>query len=246
MYCLDTTVTLENTPPSMSIPLPPVVGNLPSPVTGAGIQTSTQDPQHPKTTAATHDEMEQSSKKAKNTCAAVSKSINNLNQKLSETMAELKQKIFGQDDTFTSDWASQKLEAWVTQNNPLDNPMKIPFGHQRLQYGLTNISHKKFADNKFTTFDRYMNSTARVQIMVDEMTREANRMQKRERVCLAFQIYYRQDRTSFVVAFFSIRDEKPPISFTDCIGRKMSLPYEICKTWIVSFSKFSVLEKLPE
>lgn len=42
------------------------------------------------------------------------------------------------------------------------------------------------------------------------------------------------DTSSFLLAFFSIRDEKAPILFTDCIGRKMRLPYETCKTWEVS------------
>lgn len=71
--------------------------------------------------------------------------------------------------------------------------------------------------------------------LIDEVVREANKLQKRERVCLAFQ-GYRQHTGSdpFTIVFFSIREEKAPISFKDCIGRNMTFPFETCRTWQVS------------
>lgn len=70
--------------------------------------------------------------------------------------------------------------------------------------------------------------------LVDEVVREANRLQNRERVCLTFSEYriVGGDDT-FVIVFFSICEEKAPISFKDCIGRKMTLPFETCRTWEV-------------
>lgn len=225
---------------------PPVVGSMTVPVPGVGMNNITLSAQQPNIKVVTHAEMAQGSKEAKSsTSTAVSTSINNVSQKLSEAMTEFKHKIFGKDDEFTKDWESQELEAWVIQNVPLGEPMKVPFGHRRLQYGLKQTSRKKSDAREFTTFDRYVNQTARIQVTLDEIAREANRMQKRERVCLAFQHYSRRDGTSFVIAFFSIRDEKPPISFTDCIGRKMSLPYEICKTWNVSLTAGKIVRGSP-
>lgn len=72
--------------------------------------------------------------------------------------------------------------------------------------------------------------------LVDEVVKEANRHQNRERVCLAFETYRRQDTggDSFTIMFFSIREEEVPVSFTDCMGRKMTIPFETCRTWEVS------------
>lgn len=173
------------------------------------------------------------SKEAKST-GTVSATSNKFGQKFSDSMTDLTHKFFGRDDEFSKDWPSETLEAWVTQGTPFSDPMKVPFGHRRLQYGLKQVRGKK-APVRLTTFDRYLEQGPRMQVVVDEVVREANRLQKRERVCLAFQQYRARDPRdiSFALVFFSIQKEKPPIAFTDCIGRKTSIPYAVCKNWDV-------------
>lgn len=97
----------------------------------------------------------------------LSTSLNDLNLKVSEAMSEWTHKIFGKEDEFSKDWESQKLEAWVYRTDaPYFDPIKVPFGHQRLQYGLKRITSKK--DNKLamTTFARYVDEGPRMQVYV--------------------------------------------------------------------------------
>ncbi|KAJ4393065.1 hypothetical protein N0V93_002272 [Gnomoniopsis smithogilvyi] len=121
---------------------------------------------------------------------------------VSDVMSEWTHKIFGREDEFSKDWESNELEAWVFCTSTAESaPIKVPFGHQRLQ-------------------------------IVDEVVQEANRLQKREKVCLAFKEYNVGDgNNTFVVVFFSLCEEKAPLAFKDCIGRKMTLPFETCRTW---------------
>lgn len=156
--------------------------------------------------------------------------------KLSETMSDWTERIFGKEDEFSKDTESQRLEAWVTRGTPDAYPMKVPFGHKRLQYGLKNINSAKLEVGGRATFARYVDCGPRMQIIIDDVVREANRMQRSERVCLSFKGFQRPQNPgnlSFAIVFFSIQEEKAPISFLDCVGRKMELPFQVCKTWEV-------------
>lgn len=84
-----------------------------------------------------------------------------------------------------------------------------------------------------------MNITRRVELtessFIDEVVREANKSQNRERMFLSFNEYRMVGGgETYVIVFFSILEEKAPILFQDCIGRKMTLPFEMFRTWEVS------------
>lgn len=85
-----------------------------------------------------------------------------------DTMSEWTHKIFGKEDEFSKDWESQELEAWVIQASlPFSSPMKVPFGHRRLQYGLKKVKSKKDHSRLgLTTFGRYLSDGPRVQVWV--------------------------------------------------------------------------------
>lgn len=84
---------------------------------------------------------------------------------LSETMAEWTQKIFGRQDEFSKDWESQELEAWVIQSSaPFSAPIKVPYGHQRLRYGLKRTRSKKISPVGSTSFTRYISSGPRAHL----------------------------------------------------------------------------------
>lgn len=152
---------------------------------------------------------------------------------VSDVMSEWTHKIFGREDEFSKDWESNELEAWVFCTSTAESaPIKVPFGHQRLQYGLRKTRSKTANSLGRTTFTRYIKGGSRMQMIVDEVVQEANRLQKREKVCLAFKEYNVGDgNNTFVVVFFSLCEEKAPLAFKDCIGRKMTLPFETCRTW---------------
>lgn len=173
----------------------------------------------------------------------VSSSINKMSQALSDTMADWTHRIFGKADEFSKDWESQELEAWVTRcpgtwPSTYAKPMKVPFGHRRLQYGLKKVKASGKGKLKLATFARYIDNGPRIQAMVDDVVQVANRLQRRERICLAFDVFKSvdDDGDQFMMVFFSIRKEKTPVSLTDGIGRKLNLPFEMCKNWEVRHS----------
>lgn len=92
----------------------------------------------------------------------LSTSLNGIGLKISGGMSEWTQKLFGKDDEFSQDWESQELEAWVFQTStPFSTPMKVPFGHQRLRYGLKQSKSKKKNDMGRANFARYINGGPR-------------------------------------------------------------------------------------
>lgn len=175
-------------------------------------------------------------KDSTNIAAKVSSSLNDMSSNLSKTMSEWTHHIFGKDDEFKKDWESTELEAYVAFDTVQTVPVKVPFGHRRLKYGLKKVMDGKNNQAGTTTFDRYIDHGVRMQLTVDNVVREANLMKRRERVCLAFQEYKKAEpgRVPFVIVFFSIQREKAPVVFTDCMGRKFTIPYQFCKTWDVS------------
>lgn len=137
--------------------------------------------------------------------------------------------IFGKDDIFKKDYESTELEAYVTYGMTPDLPVKLPFGHRRLQYGL-----KRTEKRKETTFNRYVSSKTVMHKIIDDVVREANRKQKRERTLLTYSVFENGANQHFMVAFFSIQPEKQPIAFKDAVGREYILPFQLCKNWEVS------------
>ncbi|KAF3761962.1 hypothetical protein M406DRAFT_358162 [Cryphonectria parasitica EP155] len=167
----------------------------------------------------------------KNSPKKVSFTLSQMSQNLSDIMEEWTHRIFGRYDEFTRDWPSDELEAWVTRGRPYSVPIKVPFGHRRLQAGLKNINAVG-KETDLRTFGRYIVGGPRTQYIVDDVVYAANKLQSRERVCLAFRELLRDDEAdSFTVVFFSIQKEKAPILLTDVLGRKTSIPFELGKEW---------------
>lgn len=156
-----------------------------------------------------------------------------LSSDLPSCLFDWKQRIFGTDDKFKTDWPSNSLEAWIYLDFHHGKPhSKVPFGHKRLQYGLNKVI--KDRQNGKSTWNRYLELSKFRRMALDEIVDEANQQQSRERVCVAFQDYDKEQGNSFMLVFLSIRKEPKPISFRDATGRHYTLPFETCRKWDVS------------
>lgn len=145
-----------------------------------------------------------------------------------------KQRLFGTDDKFKTDWPSTNLEAYIRHNPSFGKPTRVPFGHKRLHYGLNKVI--KDGKKEKSTWNSYVEVDQVTRLAIDEIVEEANRHQSRERVCVAFQEYNKESDDPFLLVFLSLRKEPKPISFKDAVGRTYSLPFEACRKWEVSAS----------
>lgn len=143
-----------------------------------------------------------------------------------------KQRLFGTDDKFKTDWPSTNLEAYIRHNPSFGKSTKVPFGHKRLHYGLNKVI--KDGKKEKSTWNSYVDVDQVTRLAIDEIVEEANRNQSRERVCVAFQEYNKESDDPFLLVFLSLRKEPKPISFKDAVGRTYSLPFETCRKWDVS------------
>ncbi|ROW01263.1 hypothetical protein VMCG_05959 [Cytospora schulzeri] len=166
-----------------------------------------------------------------------------LNLKFPSLRSDWIQSIFGKDDKFKKDWESEILEAYTLQtysgyrtNFPI-TPIKVPFGHRRLHYGLEKVVKDK--EKLGSTWDRYIALGTRVQSIIRQVVFEVNQRQNCKRVCVAFQEYNTGDDDPFMLVFFSILKEKPPVVFKDVLGRTYKIPFETCRKW----SRFAITEE---
>lgn len=145
---------------------------------------------------------------------------------------EWKQRIFGSDDNFKTDWPSTNLEAYISHVHSFGKPTKVPFGHKRLRYGLNKVIKDGQKDK--STWNNYVELAQFTRLTIDEIVEEANRHQSRERVCVAFQEYNKESDDPMILVFLSLRKEPKPISLKDAVGRTYTLPFETCRKWEVS------------
>lgn len=156
-----------------------------------------------------------------------------LGSNLPAWLFDFKQRVFGSDDKFKTDWPSDTIEAWIYHDSAPGNAhTRLPFGHKRLQYGLNRVL--KDGKNERSTWNRYLEMSKFRRAGLDHIVDEANRQQSRERVCIAFQEYGKGWAESFMVVFLSIRKEPKIFSFKDAIGRHYTLPFDTCRKWDVS------------
>lgn len=158
--------------------------------------------------------------------------LKNIGSDLPAYFFDWKQRIFGTDDKFKTDWPSTNLEAYIRHNSSFGKPTKVPFGHKRLHYGLNKII--KDGQKEKSTWNRYVDAEQVTRLAIDEIVDEANRHQSRERICVAFQEYNKEEDDPFILVFLSLRKEPQPISFKDAVGRNYTLPFETCRKWDVS------------
>lgn len=141
-----------------------------------------------------------------------------------------KQRVFGTDDKFKTDWPSNNLEAYIRHN--YSTPIKVPFGHKRLHFGLNKVI--KDGQKEKSTWNSYVDLSTVTHWGINFVVEEANRYQSRERVLVAFQEYNKESTDSSILVFLSVRKEPKPVSFKDAVGRNYTLPFETCRKWEVS------------
>lgn len=169
---------------------------------------------------------------------------NQVKEKISDLATTWTERIFGTEDLFLHDRESETLEAWVSTGSR--EPVKVSFGHRRLQMGLQRCKASKasklkgYKKNgqvtvwpKNSTWQRFVGAGITSQIFLDDVVQAANRLQARERVCLTFNEYESEDG-KFMLVFFAIQPEKKPISFVTAAGDTMMFPFLIARDWNVS------------
>jgi hypothetical protein len=140
--------------------------------------------------------------------------------------------LFGHRDKFLHDWESQELEAFVIHENP-PTLFKLPFGHQRLTFGLKRMMKK----NKCLSWDQYLSLDSQHHRDIHLVIFSAKQIDARDRTFLAVDIHGKKQGAGAegMLVFFSLGAAVKPVHLTDCIRRKFSLPFEHCRTWTVNF-----------
>ncbi|KAK4165555.1 hypothetical protein QBC43DRAFT_208366, partial [Cladorrhinum sp. PSN259] len=121
---------------------------------------------------------------------------------------------------------SQELEAWVFQPGPTD-PIRIPFGHQRLKQGMKRVLSK----NGTEPWNAYINFTPEQRAMVDDVTKFANNTTDHIRTCIAFDQVKKDGQFPSYIVFFSLKTSERPLKFKDAVGRKYTFPFALCNNW---------------
>ncbi|KAH8889095.1 hypothetical protein GQ53DRAFT_843159 [Thozetella sp. PMI_491] len=135
--------------------------------------------------------------------------------------------VFGKDNGFLADISSTDLEAYVADYDGLDKPSKVPFGHQRLKYGLNRVLGSKKGDS----WPSYLTASSHQRAVIDKVTKFANTQSARERTFLAIEECKKPGQPASYVVFFSLGEPAAPIYFKDAVGRKYEFAYQVCKEW---------------
>ncbi|OAQ85468.1 hypothetical protein VFPFJ_07857 [Purpureocillium lilacinum] len=121
---------------------------------------------------------------------------------------DLQSQLFGEDDKFSHDPPSRTLEAFVAE---LGMIRKVPFGHDRLVYGLNQVhKHRLIA-----TWAKYLNSSAEKQALIGKITDMAKRTSHRAMSLLTFHEIERPDGSDAILAFFALNQLQEPVTFID-------------------------------
>lgn len=136
-------------------------------------------------------------------------------------------KLFGAGDKFLYDWPSTSLEAFAMEDS---NITKLPFGHKRLEYGLGRVLDV----GRATPWSTYAHATPGQRTDMEQMTGFARRSSHHKRSLLAFHQVQTAGSSTLALAFFSVHELQPPVSFSDGKGRRFMIPYEVCRREEVS------------
>ena len=146
--------------------------------------------------------------------------------------------LFGSRDNFLHDSESETLEAFMYSKTPRKLFWQLPFGHQRLKFGLKQLTKKN--KKKSLCWTQYMSLDAQSLENLDNAIRDTKHLlDSRQRTCLAFDILEKKPGMDDerILIFFSLGAPVKPVLLTDCVGRKFSFPFERCRKWEVGFSK---------
>ncbi len=141
-------------------------------------------------------------------------------------------RLFGNRDKFLHDWESKVLDAFVVhQNSP--TPVKLPFGHQRLTFGLKQVMKK---DN-YLSWDQYLLLEPQHHRAIDQIIADAKQLDSRPRTFLALVREQSQDQDGDrLLVFFSLGVPGEAALLADSMGRKLGFPFGRNRTGEVSFS----------
>lgn len=135
--------------------------------------------------------------------------------------------LFGKSDKkFIHDWESPTLECFIVSKE--FRLLKLPFGHQRLTYGLKRTQRKIGL-----TWDQYMALDSPHKKEISKAISKARALDSRQRTCVAIGAQ-KKSEDDFVVLFMTLGPKVEPIKFKDAVGRQYNVPFENCKTWEVS------------
>jgi hypothetical protein len=142
------------------------------------------------------------------------------------------QSIFGSSNKISADdTPSHDLEAYMVDPATGHPPIRVPFGHDRLQSGLKKLT--KGGGNKGSTWHLYVDMTAGQRVLVDKVVKHARTQSHHLRTCLGIEEFKRDGKPAHYLVFFSLSEPPLPILFKDAIGRPFRFPYERCRTWMV-------------
>lgn len=140
--------------------------------------------------------------------------------------------LFGKSDKkFTHDWESPTLECFIVSRE--FKLLKLPFGHQRLTYGLKRTQRKVGL-----TWDQYMALESPLKKEISKAISKAKALDARQRTCVAIGSQKKKTDDDFVILFMTLGPKVEAIKFKDAVGRMFTVPFENCKTFEVSFISF--------
>ncbi|EJP66703.1 uncharacterized protein BBA_04643 [Beauveria bassiana ARSEF 2860] len=136
-------------------------------------------------------------------------------------------RVFGRQSKFRNDKQSSTLEAYIAENFGRDVPIKVPFGHERLMFGLDKV----LKDWRGDQWSNYLAASPLTRLALDAISEAAQKASSHEKTCLAFKEYSSTQGlpTPFMLVFFSLEKAKDPVilSFN---GRRYSVPFAACRT----------------
>ena len=156
-----------------------------------------------------------------------------VNKNRSELLPSWFKSLFGSRDNFLQDTESETLELFMVHKTPRIFT-KLPFGHQRLTFGLKQLTKK---NKKALQWAQYMSLDFKSLEAIESVIVRVKKLDSRQRTCLAFDFLKKEPGVDDerMLIFFSVGAPIEPVQLTDCVGRKFSFPFERCRTWKVGF-----------
>jgi hypothetical protein len=138
-------------------------------------------------------------------------------------------RLFGNRDKFLHDWESQILEAFVIHKDS-PTPIKLPFGHQRLTFGLKQVMKK----DTYLSWDQYLLLESQHHRAINQIVADAKHYDSRQRTFLALVRKQGQGQNSeIILVFFSLGGLGEAAHLADTMGRKPGFLFKRNRIWEV-------------
>ncbi|KAK4225975.1 hypothetical protein QBC38DRAFT_249114 [Podospora fimiseda] len=122
---------------------------------------------------------------------------------------------------------SLELEAWLVNAGATGNPIKVPFGHQRLKHALKRTLRSK----KTEPWNCYLSLTPAQREIIGDVTNFASRFGPYNRACIAFDEIKKEGQGTSYIVFFSLTLGRRPVFLKDAVGRNFTFPFDMVRTW---------------